>query len=173
MAASTAPPSSLFSTCWVFPVKGKCAAGSSHWPPPPHLTVVIVARKSGHRCSPICGTRSTTLSAAPRSRFCLSTAVVSIPTLYTIAPTTRGASIRSFCWSGTDRPFRPICSSPSADFSTHCVRFSTLPTTPASSTLRRRPHNSSETKIVGRTLPECADAVVHSQSPRRSISCRL
>ena len=29
MAASTAPPSSLFGTCWVFPVKGKCAAGSS------------------------------------------------------------------------------------------------------------------------------------------------
>ena len=68
------------------------------------------------------GARSSALSAAPRSRFCLTTAAVSIPTLYTIAPTTRGASIRSFAWSGTDRPFRPICSSPFADFPTRCVR---------------------------------------------------
>ena len=29
MAASTAPPSSLFSTCCIFPTRGKCAAGSS------------------------------------------------------------------------------------------------------------------------------------------------
>ena len=32
------------------------------------------------------------------------------------APTTQGAQIRSFTRSGTDRPFRPICSKPPADF---------------------------------------------------------
>ena len=115
MAVSTAPPSSLFGTCWVFPIKGKCAAGSSYWPPLPVLTVVIAARKSGHRYSPICGARSTALSLAPRSRFCLSTTSDCLPTLYTTAPTTPGASIRSFTRSETDRPFRPICSFPSAD----------------------------------------------------------
>ena len=124
MAVSTAPPSSLFGTCWVFPIKGKCAAGSSYWLPLPVLTVVIAAHKSGHRCSPICGARSTALSSAPRSRFALTTAAVSIPTLYTLAPTTQGASIRSFRRSGTDRPSRPICSSQSADSQLSCVRSS-------------------------------------------------
>ena len=31
MAASTVPPSSLFSTDCIFPARGKCAAGSSVW----------------------------------------------------------------------------------------------------------------------------------------------
>ena len=132
MAASTAPPSSLVSTCWVFPVKGKCAAWSSHWPPLPVLTVVIVAQSSGHRCSPICGLRAALLPNASRSRFALTTCSVLFFPLYTIAPTTQGAQTRSFRRSGTDRPFRPICSSPSAD-SNRCVRF--LLIYPATNTL--------------------------------------
>ena len=43
-----------------------------------------------------------------------------------------------------------------------CVFYSWTPSTP-----------SSETKIVGRVLPERLNAAVHSQSPRRSILCRL
>ena len=49
MAASTASPSSLFSTCWVFPVKGKCAAGSSQWTLLFPASLSICASKSGHR----------------------------------------------------------------------------------------------------------------------------
>ena len=117
--------------------------------------------------------RAAWLPTAQRSRFCLTTVSVYIPTLYRFAQTTRRAQIRSFRWSGTDRPFRPICRSPSADFQSRCVRFPRLPTSPASSTLRRRPTYCSETKIVGRVLPGRLDAAVRSQSPRRSILSRL
>ena len=61
------------------------------------------------------GARSSALSAAPRSRFCLTTTSVCFPTLYSTAPSSHSAQIRSFSRSGTDRPFRPICSFPSAD----------------------------------------------------------
>ena len=105
-----------------FPTKGKCAAWSSHWPPLPVLTVVIVAQNSGHRCSTICGLRVALLPNASRSHFALTTCSVLFFPLYTIVPTTQGAQTRSFRRSGTDRPFRPICSSPSAD-SNRCVRF--------------------------------------------------
>ena len=125
MVASTAPPSSLFSTCWVFPVKGKCAAGSSQWTLLLSASLSICASKFGHRFLYNLGTRSTALSVAPRSCFCPTTVAVSLPTLYPTAPTTPGVSIRSFCRSGTDRPFRPICSSPSADFQSCCVQFLT------------------------------------------------
>ena len=49
MVASTTSPSSLVSTCWVFPTRGKCTAGSSYWPPPPVLIVVLVAQIPVHR----------------------------------------------------------------------------------------------------------------------------
>ena len=55
MAESSAPPSSLASTGWVFPTRGKCAAWSSCWPPLPVLTFVLVAQISVHRFPPICG----------------------------------------------------------------------------------------------------------------------
>ena len=121
MAASTASPSSLVSTCWVFPTRGQCTAGSSHWTFLLPASLSICAFKSGHR---FLSNLQHAQPSTPRSRFCLTTVSVSIPTLYTIAPTTRGASIRSFRWSGTDRPFRPICRSPSADFQSRCVRLS-------------------------------------------------
>ena len=124
MAASTAPPSSLFGTCWVFPIKGKCAAVSSQWTLLLPASLSICAFKSGHRFLYNLGACSTALSFAPHSHFCLSTVAVSFPTLYTITPTTQGVSIRSFTRSGTDRPFRPICRSPSADFQVRCVQSS-------------------------------------------------
>ena len=123
MAVSTAPPSSLFSTCWVFPVKGKCTAWSSQWTLCCPVSFLISTQKSSHRFLYNLGARSTALSVASRSRFCPTTTSVALSQLYPSAPTTRGASIRSFIRSGTDRPFRPICSSPSADFPTRCVRF--------------------------------------------------
>ena len=136
MAASTAPPSSLFGTCWVFPFEGKCAAGSSHWTLLLPASLSICAFESGHRFLYNLGARSSVLSIAPRSRFCLTTVAVSLPTLYTITPTTQGVSIRSFQSSGTDRPSRTICNSQSADSQLSCVRF--LLIYPATNTLERR-----------------------------------
>ena len=120
MAVSTAPPSSLVSTCWVSPTRGKCAAGSSYWTLLLLASLSICAFKSGHR---FLSNLQHAQPSTPRSRFVLTTAAVSIPTLYRFARTTQRAQIRSFCWSGTDRPFRPICRSPSADFQSRCVRF--------------------------------------------------
>ena len=119
------------------------------------------------------GARSTALSVAPRSRFFPTTISVSLPTLYPVAPTTPSASIRSFHSSETDRPSRTICSSQSADFPKSLRSIPTLPTSPASSTLGSRLHNYFETKFVGRVLPGRLDAVIHSQSSCKSISCRL
>ena len=98
-----------------FPTRGKCAAWSSHWPPLPVLTVVIVAQNSGHRCSPIYGLRAALLPTTSRSRFALTTCSVLFFPLYTFAPTTPGAQTRSFQCSRTDRPSKTICSSQSAD----------------------------------------------------------
>ena len=130
-----------------FPTRGKCAAWSSHWPPLPVLTVVIVAQNSGHRCSPICGLRAALLPNASRSRFALTTCSVLFFPLYTIALTTQGAQTRSFRRSGTDRPFRPICSSPSAD-SNRCVCF--LLIYPATNTLSCRLVTASKPVCRGR-----------------------
>ena len=117
MAASTAPPSSLSSTCWVFPTRGKCAAWSSYWPSLPVLTVAIVAQNSGHRCSPICGLRAALSQTASRPRFVLSTFSVLFFPLFTLEPSTLNALIRSLHGSATDRPSRTICicNSASAD----------------------------------------------------------
>ena len=133
MAASTAPPSSLVSTCWVFPVKGKCAAWSSPWTLYCSASLLAIAQKSGHRFPTICGARAALLPTTFRSRFALTTCSVLFFPLYTIAPTTQGAQTRSFRRSGTDRPFRPICSSPSADFQLGYVQSSH--TNPATYTL--------------------------------------
>ena len=95
--------------------------GSSQWTLLFPASLSICASKSGHRFLYNLGTRSSALSAAPRSRFCPITVSVSFPIHYPIAPTTPCESIRSFRRSGTGRPFRPICSSPSADFQSRCV----------------------------------------------------
>ena len=76
--------------------------------------------------------RAAWLPIALRSRFSLTTVSDCTPTLYRFARTTRRAQIRSFRRSGTDRPFRPICSLPSAD-SNRCVRFQLI--YPATNTL--------------------------------------
>ena len=132
MAASTAPPSSLVSTCWVFLVKGKCTAWSSTWTLYCSASLLTIAQKSGHRFPTICGARAALLPNASHSRFALTTCSVLFFPLYTIAPTTQGAQTHSFRRSGTDRPFRPICSLQSAD-SNRCVRF--LLIYPATNTL--------------------------------------
>ena len=129
---------------------------SSYWPPLPVLTVVIVAQSSGHRCSPICGLRAALNPLASRSRFALSIVSVLLSTLYTITPTTQGVSIRSFTRSGTDRPFRPICSSPSADFQnslrsipnhlTHVLHTS-LPSGFETNLLRASLHDAAASKV--------------------------
>ena len=80
--------------------------------------------------------RAAWLPIALRSRFSLTTVSDCTPTLYRFARTTRRAQIRSFRRSGTDRPLRPICSLPSADSQTSCVRFQLI--YPATNTLRCR-----------------------------------
>ena len=132
MAVSTAPPSSLFSTCCIFPTRGKCAAGSSVW-------TLCNSASSPHRHAQICPQIFTNLWCAqhnaldcssfpslPNHRFRL------FPTLYLTAPTTHRAQIHSFTRSGTDRPSRPICSS-HLQISRCCVHF--LLIYPATNTL--------------------------------------
>ena len=73
------------------------------------------------------------LQTASRSRFCPTTVSVSCSQLCSFALTTHSTQTRSFAWSGTDRPFRPICSSPSADSQLAAFDFHT--NNPATNTL--------------------------------------
>ena len=175
-AASAATPSSLFSTGWVFPVKGKCAAWPSHWTCLFPASSFLCASKSGHRFLYNLLLRRPTLLFASRSRFSLSTVSVLLSPLHTLALVSQRALIRSFVCSKTDRPSRTVgicrwqncrwqnCRSSSAAFpfpqSSSCVFHSLTPST------------RSETKFVGRVLPGRLDAVVRSQPPCRSILCR-
>ena len=124
--------------CWVFSLDASAPCV------PVHLHFQIWPQISYNL-----GVRSTALSAAPRSRFCLTTTSDCFPTLYTLALTTQSSLIRSFTRSGTDRPFRPICSFPSVDsqvaaynlYKTPCDLHSTMPTGPASKPVcRGRPY---------------------------------
>ena len=109
IAASTATPSSLFSTGWVFPLKGKCAAWSSHWTLCCLASFLISVQKSGHRFPTICGARAALRFLASQSRRSLNRVAVCLPQLQTLALTTPSALNSSFRRSGTDRPSRPIC----------------------------------------------------------------
>ena len=114
----------------------------------------------------------TALLLASRSRFSLSTVSVLLSTLYSFALTSQSALIRSFT---VLRRIVRLERSASADGKTAdpnllrsfspslspCVFHSWTPST------------CSETKFVGRVLPERLDAAVHSQSSCRSIFCRF
>ena len=110
---------SIFSLqCPVVPllIRARCTTWSSKWTLCCPASSLLSALESDHRFPTICGSHAALHPLASRSRFYLTTTSVLLSQLYTLAPTTRGASILSFVRSGMDRPFRPICSSPSADF---------------------------------------------------------
>ena len=160
MAASTAPPCSLFSTCWVFPVKGKYAAGSSQRTLLLPASLSIYAPKSGHRFLYNLGARSLAPSVVSRSCFCLSTVSVLFFPLYTLALTTPSASIRSFQSSRTDRPSRTICSSPPADFQS--LR-SFPPNLPYDLHIMLPTRCSSKTSLLRASLLDARSPAVHLQ----------
>ena len=172
MAASTASPSSLASTCWVFPTRGKCAAWSSYWPSPPVLIVVLVAQISVHRFS-------------SNLRFCaqLCTQLLNVPvfvvppfpsTLSHYAQLRRPHKARRLVRFTVLRRIDRLEHSPSAArhlqiWSLRLVYTQLALRLPLLDAVLNR----SETKFVGRVLSGRADAAVHALSLRRSISCRL
>ena len=179
-AASAATPSSLFSTGWVFPVKGKCAAWPSHWTCLFLASSFLCVSNSGHRFLYNLFFRRAALLFASRSRFSLSTVSVLLSPLHTLALVSQRALIRSFVCSKTDRPSRTSgicrwqnCRSSSAAFvfsqSSSCVFHSLTPST----LLRNQICRARPPRTPRRCRPPAVVAQVDLLSTLQDVSTNL